>query len=64
MELKNMAVMPRERGTGVGRALVEAAIQVCTAEGWSRLVVATAAADTGNLRFYQRVGFRMHSIER
>ncbi|MGH3464994.1 MAG: hypothetical protein ACRDP9_26305, partial [Kribbellaceae bacterium] len=41
-----------------------AAIQVCTAEGWSRLVVATAAADTGNLRFYQRVGFRMHSIER
>jgi hypothetical protein len=28
------------------------------------LVVATAAADTGNLRFYQRVGFRMLSVER
>ena len=28
------------------------------------LVVATAAADTGNLRFYQRCGFRFTSIER
>jgi hypothetical protein len=28
------------------------------------LVVATAAADTGNLRFYQRQGFRMRAIER
>jgi len=27
-------------------------------------VVATAAADTGTLRFYQRLGFRMRSIER
>jgi hypothetical protein len=28
------------------------------------LPAATAAADTGNLRFYQRQGFRMRSIER
>jgi hypothetical protein len=28
------------------------------------LAVATAAADVGNLRFYQRLGFRMRSIER
>jgi hypothetical protein len=28
------------------------------------LVVATAAADIGNLRFYQRLGFRLRSIER
>jgi hypothetical protein len=28
------------------------------------LVVATAAADVGNLRFYQRAGFRMRSVER
>jgi hypothetical protein len=26
--------------------------------------VATAGADVGNLRFYQRVGFRMLSVER
>ena len=28
------------------------------------MVVATAAADTGNLRFYQRLGFRFLSVER
>ncbi|GGM67919.1 hypothetical protein ACFFX1_46670 [Dactylosporangium sucinum] len=28
------------------------------------LRVATGAADVGNLRFYQRQGFRMRSIER
>jgi GNAT superfamily N-acetyltransferase len=64
IELKNMAVHPDQRGTGVGRALVGSAILRCGAEGWSRMVVATAAADTGNLRFYQRLGFRFRSVER
>jgi GNAT superfamily N-acetyltransferase len=59
-----MAVQPDRRGTGVGRALVVAALARCTADGWSRIVVATAAADTGNLRFYQRLGFRFLSVER
>ena len=64
IELKNMAVVPEQRGTGVGRALVASAMQRCRAEGWSQMVVATAAADIGNLRFYQRLGFRLLSIER
>jgi hypothetical protein len=28
------------------------------------MLVSTAAADTGNLRFYQRVGFRLLSVDR
>jgi ribosomal protein S18 acetylase RimI-like enzyme len=63
-EIKNMAVAPSHQGRGVGRALVEAAIARARDDGRSTLVVATAAADTGNLRFYQRVGFRMRSVER
>jgi GNAT superfamily N-acetyltransferase len=63
-EIKNMAVAPSHQGRGIGRALVEAAIALARAEGRSMLVVATAAADTGNLRFYQRAGFRMRSVER
>src|SRR3954469_25463518 len=47
-----------------GRVLVRAAIDLARREGRSSLVVATAAADTGNLRFYQRAGFRMRSVER
>jgi GNAT superfamily N-acetyltransferase len=64
IELTNMAVAPEQRGTGVGRALVASALLKCGAEGWSRMLVATAAADTGNLRFYQRSGFRLLCVER
>jgi GNAT superfamily N-acetyltransferase len=63
-EILNMAVLPSHQRTGVGRALVGAAIRAARAEGRARLVVAAAAADIGNLRFYQRLGFRMLSIER
>ena len=63
-EIKNMAVLDSHRRRGVGAALVRAAIELARAEGRSALVVATAAADVGNLRFYQRLGFRMRSIER
>jgi ribosomal protein S18 acetylase RimI-like enzyme/catechol 2,3-dioxygenase-like lactoylglutathione lyase family enzyme len=63
-ELKNMAVKPSCRGRGVGRALIEAAIDVARAERRATIVVATAAADVGNLRFYQRAGFRLRAVER
>jgi GNAT superfamily N-acetyltransferase len=63
-EIKNMAVREARRGRGVGRALVTAAIALARRERAERVLVATAAADTGNLRFYQRLGFRMLTIER
>ena len=64
IEIVNMAVVPERQGGGVGRALIATAIERCRAESWTRLLVATAAADTGNLRFYQRAGFRLLSVER
>lgn len=64
LELKSMAVIDTRRGEGVGRALVEAAVRRSRSRGARTLVVATAAADTGNLRFYQRLDFRMVRIER
>ena len=63
-EIKNMAVLDSHQRRGIGRALVEAAIQRARRERRSTLVVATATADIGNLRFYQRLGFRMREIER
>ena len=62
-EVKNMAVRPEHQGRGVGRALVAAAIELIGDEPGTTLTVATAAADTGNLRFYQRMGFRMLRVE-
>jgi GNAT superfamily N-acetyltransferase len=64
VELTSMAVVEGRRGEGTGRALVEAAVQRCREHGSARLLVATAAAGTGSLRFYQRQGFRMLCIER
>ena len=63
-EIKSMAVEAAHRGRGIGRALIDAAIDLTRATGRSTLTVATAAADVGNLRFYQLAGFRMRSIER
>lgn len=63
-EIQSLAVAPAQRGRGVGRALVEAAIAAAADGGARRVVVATAAADVGNLRFYQRCGFRLRDIQR
>ena len=63
-EVKNMAVVESHQGQGIGRALIEAVLDLAREERRSSLIVATAAADIGNLRFYQRMGFRLRSIER
>lgn len=63
VELKSMAVIAEWRGTGIGRSLVEHALTLARAEGHARMVVATAAADIDNLRFYQRRGFRFEAID-
>ncbi|HEU5035544.1 MAG TPA: GNAT family N-acetyltransferase [Nocardioides sp.] len=61
-EITNTAVVESHRGRGVGRALLERAGDEAGAAGVRRLVVATATADIGNLRFYQRAGFRMTRV--
>jgi len=63
IELKSMAVTHERRGSGIGTRLVERAIADSRTSGYLRMIVATAAADIDNLRFYQRRGFRFHSVE-
>jgi GNAT superfamily N-acetyltransferase len=64
VELKSLAVLEDRQRSGIGRALVERAIDESRRDGFALLLVATAAAATGVLRFYQRLGFRMLRIER
>jgi GNAT superfamily N-acetyltransferase len=61
-EVLNTAVAPERRGEGIGRRLLERAAAEAWAAGAMRLVLATATADLGNLRFYQRCGLRMERI--
>lgn len=63
-EVKSLAVREDLQGGGVGRTLVSRAVDVCRDENRVTLLVATAAADTRVLRFYQLLGFRMLRIER
>jgi len=63
-EIKSIAVYEEERSKGVGTQLVRAALDRCR-EMDARLVgVATAAASTDALKFYQRHGFRISRIIR
>ena len=61
-EILNTAVAERRQGQGIGRRLLEHAVTEARRAGVRRVVVATAAADIGNLRFYQRCGFRMERV--
>jgi GNAT superfamily N-acetyltransferase len=61
-EVVNTAVAEEVRGRGVGRALLERVVTEATDAGASRLILATATADVGNLRFYQHCGFRMTHV--
>ena len=61
-EVTNTAVLESERGRGIGRALLERAVEEARSVGVRRVVLATATADIGNLRFYQRCGFRLTHV--
>jgi GNAT superfamily N-acetyltransferase len=63
-EVKSLAVREDRQGAGVGRLLVEHAATACREAHRSTLLVATAAADTRVLRFYQLLGFRLLRVER
>jgi GNAT superfamily N-acetyltransferase len=63
-EVRSIAVHEHRQGAGIGRMLLDRAAAVCREEHRSTLLVATAAADTRVLRFYQQLGFRLLSIER
>jgi predicted N-acetyltransferase YhbS len=61
-ELKSLAVDTTRQRQGIGRNLVAAAVARCRSRNARRLIVSTATADVGNLRFYQRQGFRMYRV--
>ena len=63
-EIRSVAVLAGERGRGIGKSLLRTAIERAFSAGASRVLVATATADIGNLRFYQQLGFRMERVER
>ena len=63
-EILNTAVVEDRRGTGLGRRLLDRAVAEARQAGPRLVELATATADVGVLRFYQRCGFRMSRVVR
>jgi len=63
-EVTSLALVEAHRRLGLGRRLVDHVVERAREARVSRLIVSTAAADVGNLRFYQRCDFRMTHVVR
>jgi ribosomal protein S18 acetylase RimI-like enzyme len=63
-ELRYVAVAESHQRKGIGKAMLAEVAAGERERGTRRLVVGTSCADTGNLDFYQRCGYRLLSIER
>jgi GNAT superfamily N-acetyltransferase len=55
--LAELYVVPDRRGQGLGRALLEAAIEVARREGADRMELGTSEADVAARGLYERLGF-------
>jgi ribosomal protein S18 acetylase RimI-like enzyme len=55
--LEELYVVPERRGEGLGRALLEAAMEAARAAGASRIELGTSEADTAAQALYESAGF-------
>ena len=63
LEIQDLFVSERQRGDGIGSALVQAVLERARAAGVRRSLVYSANQDYARIaRFYERCGFRMWHI--
>jgi GNAT superfamily N-acetyltransferase len=60
--ITGLAVLPDARGTGAGRALVEAAEARCREAGLSRIEVTSGLAHAAAYQFYSHLGYDNHGV--
>lgn len=64
VELVNVAVDEPFHGQGIGKLLVNHAVQSARQHGFNTIEVGTGSTGVGQLALYQKCGFRMTSIDR
>lgn len=64
IEIVNVAVAESEQGRGVGKQLVNHAIQTAKQLGYKTIEIGTGNSGVGQLALYQKCGFRMVGIDR
>lgn len=64
VELVNIAVCEEHQGKGIGKKLVNHAIENATLLGYKTIEVGTGNSGVGQLALYQKCGFRIVGIDR
>lgn len=64
VELKNIAVLERRRGVGLGKQMLDHSIAYARAVGAASLWLGTGNSSLSQLAFYQAKGFRMTGVVR
>lgn len=63
-EIINIAVSEKYQGEGIGRKLLEHAIELAFQGGYKTLEIGTGNSSIGQLAFYQKCGFRITGVDR
>lgn len=63
-EIKNIAVRPENQGQGVGKYLIENAVQIALVNKQRTICIGTANSSIGQLYLYQKLGFELTEIRR
>ncbi len=64
VEVMNIAVAPSHQGKKLGKLLLAAAVERSRHQGTKHMLVGTGSSSISQLAFYQKMGFRLESIDR
>lgn len=64
VEIVNVAVAETHQGRGIGKRLVQHAIQTAAMLGYKTIEIGTGNSGVGQLALYQKCGFRMTGIDK
>ncbi|WP_093060800.1 GNAT family N-acetyltransferase [Psychrobacillus sp. OK028] len=63
VELVNVAVVANQQSQGIGKQLVEDAIQKARLKGFKTIEIGTGNSSIGQLALYQKCGFRIIGVD-
>lgn len=61
LRLYSVAVAPEARGTGIGQALLDKAVEYAAERGFREITLEVSSANTAALGLYRKNGFATHS---
>lgn len=62
VEIKNIAIREDRQGQGIGKKLLQEAINVAKSKGYEHIEIGTGNSSIGQLALYQKCGFRISGV--